>query len=69
MDIKQLPELIIGYEGSPSLMNAICSDCGEFMPNHEPLFPTSKENIVWFKAHFDQHMRRWHRVFEVSHIQ
>jgi hypothetical protein len=69
MDIGRLSELIIGYDERSFPMSAICSNCGEFMPNSDPHFPTFKENIDWFKANFDQHMRRWHRFSGVSRIQ
>jgi hypothetical protein len=38
------------------------------MPDCDPPFPMPHENIAWFKAQFDQHIRRWHRVTEVSQI-
>jgi hypothetical protein len=69
MDIARPPELIIGYDERSFPMSAICSNCGESMPNSEPMFPTFKENMIWFKAHFDQHLRRWHKVSVVSRIQ
>jgi hypothetical protein len=69
MDVARLPELIIGYDESSFPTSAVCSTCGEPMPSGEPLFPTPKENITWFKAQFDQHLRRWHKISGSSQIQ
>jgi hypothetical protein len=54
------PELIIGYDEGYFPTSAVCSTCGEPMPQCEPPFPTSAENITWFKAQFDLHIHRWH---------
>jgi hypothetical protein len=64
MGMTRLPELIIGYDESYFPATAVCSACGETMPNSGPLFPTSQENIAWFRAQFDEHMRQWHSAEE-----
>jgi hypothetical protein len=63
------PELIIGYDDELFPTFAVCSACGEAMPNSEPLFPTPKENIAWFMAQFDQHKCRRHGELSTSQIQ
>ena len=67
-DMARSPELIIGYDEHSFPTSAICLNCGESMPHCEPLFPKAKENIAWFKTQFDQRIRRWHRVTEVSQV-
>jgi hypothetical protein len=54
------PELIIsrGDDGNPD--TAVCSACGESMPEDFNLSATAREIILIFVEHFNTHVREKH---------
>ncbi|HUH63021.1 MAG TPA: hypothetical protein VLZ50_08500 [Terracidiphilus sp.] len=54
------PELVIGYDESSRPVSAVCSACGQAMPDHELPVITTDEMIWWFSTQFGFHLECKH---------
>jgi hypothetical protein len=57
---------MIGYEGNGKLVSAVCTLCGEFMPDEGPGEPSSKETIARFAEDFKIHICMKHGRYPVN---
>lgn len=56
------PELIIGYEENGKPAAAVCTMCGEYMPEESPNEAGSKATIARFTEDFKHHVRIKHEA-------
>lgn len=60
---RKNPELIIGHEPDGTPSKAVCSSCGERMPEPNPPFPKPEDTIAAFSVEFRLHVRAKHPAF------
>jgi len=63
MDLWRFPELIIGHEDDGTPSEAVCSTCGKWILEAQPLSPNAKDAIMAFSIAFQLHIRAEHRAF------
>lgn len=54
------PELIIHYEPDGAPMLAVCSLCGEQMPEESPGFTHTEDAVTAFAGEFKAHLKKEH---------
>jgi hypothetical protein len=60
------PELIIGYDENSNPETAVCSACGEEMPQGDLANVSPSDTIRWFVTNFNLHVEQKHRYEEID---
>jgi hypothetical protein len=58
--MSRFPELQIRCDQNSIPVSAKCSACGEQMPQGKPRIIDPMDNVTWFAAQFDIHLKRMH---------
>jgi hypothetical protein len=58
--MTRIPELTVTHDGATGFVSAKCGLCDEEMPMEEKRSATSLDEIRWFAAQFDFHMKEKH---------
>ena len=58
--MTRIPELTFTYDANAYPVSAKCGICGEEMSSEVKRRTTSTEDVEWFAAQFDLHMKQKH---------
>ncbi len=58
--MRKSPELILGYEQDAVPRSAVCSVCGQQMPDPPPGPQSAMECYIWYTAQFEEHLSLCH---------
>jgi hypothetical protein len=65
---SRFPQLQMRCDENGIPVSAKCSVCGEQMPQAKPRIVEPTENVAWFAAQFDIHVKRMHPREDVKKV-